>query len=347
VAQAVNWDAPLDRGDGRWRRGRGIAVGMKAVLTPTIANAVLQLNQDGSASLMISTVEMGQGSSTIMAQIVAEVLRIDSRHVHVVPADTDVTPYDTITAGSLSTYHTGNAVRMAAEQMRDRLLELAAQQLAVPADQLELTDHGVRRIDASGDGQAVSLPEVVLDHFRARGTTLTTSSNFTTQWVPYDKETGQTPQATEHWFAGAVAVQILVDTETGRGRVEHLAVSGDVGRAINPTMVEQQLTGGAVMGIGHALFDELVIDQGQLVNGTLLDYQLPSVKDMPDKLTPIIVEAPHRTGPFGAKGVGETGILAVAPAVANAVRDAVGVRITQLPLTPEKVLQAMTEETTR
>lgn len=348
VAQAVRWDEPIDRGDGRWRRGRGIAVGMKAVLTPTIANAVLQLNQDGSASLMISTVEMGQGSSTIMAQIVAEVLRVDSRHVHVVPADTDVTPYDTITAGSRSTYHTGNAVRMVAEQVRDRVLEFAATHLEIPAEQLELTDHGVRRAGTSAhDGRTLALPEVLLEHFRARGTTITCSSSYTTDWIPYDRATGRSAKATEHWFAGAVAVQALVDTDTGRVRIEHLAVAGDVGTAINPTLCEQQLSGAAIMGIGHALFDELVVDQGQLVNGTLLDYQLPSIKDMPEQLTPIVVEHPHRTGPYGAKGVGETGILAVAPAIANAVRDAVGVRITQLPLTPERVLTAITEEADR
>jgi CO/xanthine dehydrogenase Mo-binding subunit len=138
-------------------------------------------------------------------------------------------------------------------------------------------------------------------------------------------------------------VQLMVDTSTGRVKIEHLAVAGDVGRAINPALVEQQLTGAAIMGIGHALFDEMVFDQGQIVNGTLLDYQLPSVKDVPEKLTPIVVESPHRTGPFGAKGVGETGIIPVAPAVANAVRDAVGVRVTRLPLTPERLLTAMTE----
>ena len=343
VAEAVDWGQPFERGEGRWRRGRGIAVGMKAVLTPTIANAVLQLNQDGSASLMISTVEMGQGSSTIMAQVVAEVLRVDSRAVHVVSADTDVTPYDTITAGSRSTYHTGNAVRLVAEQMRDRLLQLASEQLDAPVDGLELTDRGVV-VTGAGDREPLSVAEVMLAHFSARGTTLTCSSSYTTDWVPYDRTTGQSPKATEHWFAGAVAVQLLVDTDTGRVRVEHLAVSGDVGRAINPALVRQQLSGAAVMGLGHALFDELVFDQGQIVNGTLLDYQLPSVKDMPDRLTPIVVEAPHRTGPFGAKGVGETGILAVAPAIANAVHDAVGVRIEQLPLTPEKVLAALTQE---
>jgi CO/xanthine dehydrogenase Mo-binding subunit len=135
-----------------------------------------------------------------------------------------------------------------------------------------------------------------------------------------------------------------VDTATGRVHIEHLAVAGDVGRAINPALVEQQLSGAAIMGIGHALFDQLVFDEGQIVNGTLLDYQLPSIKDMPDKLTPIIIESPHRTGPFGAKGVGETAIIPLAPAIANAVRDATGVRLTTLPLTPERILTAITEQ---
>ena len=191
--------------------------------------------------------------------------------------------------------------------------------------------------------RTVSVQELVHGHFGARGATLTTEANFTSRWTPYDKETGRSEKVTEHWFAGAVGVRIAVDTATGRVHLEHLAVAGDVGRAINPALVEQQLSGAAIMGIGHALFDQLVLDQGQLVNGTLLDYQLPSVRDLPDELTPIIVESPHDTGPFGAKGVGETGILGVAPAIANAVRDAVGVRLTTLPMTPESVVAALEE----
>jgi CO/xanthine dehydrogenase Mo-binding subunit len=340
VTEAIGWDTVLDRGDGRWRRGRGVAVGIKAVLTPTVANAVLQLNQDGSATLMISTVDMGQGSDTIMPQIVAEVLGLDADQIRVVAADTDVTPYDTITAGSRSTYHTGNAVRGVAERMRERLLDLAAERTGSAREDLKLDSGGVLN---TATGQRYTVAELVHEHFGARGATLTEEYNFTTSWQPYDKATGRSPKVTEHWFAGAVAVQIRVDRKTGRVHVEDLAVAGDVGRAINPTLVEQQLTGSAIMGLGHALFDELVFDQGQVVNGTLLDYQLPSVKDLPDRMTPIVIESPHATGPFGAKGVGETGIIPVAPAVANAIRDAVGVRITRLPLSPERVLQAMDE----
>jgi CO/xanthine dehydrogenase Mo-binding subunit len=257
-----------------------------------------------------------------------------------VTPDTDVTPYDTITAGSRSTYHTGNAVRGVAEKMRERLVDLAAERSGASRTDLKMTSGGVMN---TASQETHSISELIHGHFGARGATLTTENNFTTTWQPYDKLTGQTPKATEHWFAGAVAVQLLVDPRTGRIHIEHMAVAGDVGRAINPALVEQQLTGSAIMGIGHAIFDELVFDQGQVVNGTLLDYQLPSVKDVPDRLTPIIIESPHRTGPFGAKGVGETAIIPIAPAIANAVRDAVGVRITRLPLSPERVLAAMDE----
>ena len=339
VADAIGWRDPIDRGVGRVRRGRGVGVSVKAVLTPTIANAVLQFNQDASATLLISTVDMGQGSDTIMAQVAADVLAMDSRRIHVVRADTDATPYDTITAGSRSTYHTGNAVRRVAEAMRAKLIGLAATRFEVPADEVTLGSDGLRHGD-----QHITVPDLIHEHFGARGATLTTEANYTSEWVPYDKETGRSTKVTEHWFAGAVAVQLAVDTATGRIHIEHMAVAGDVGRAINPKLVEQQLTGAAIMGIGHALFDQLVLDQGQLINGTLLDYQLPSVKDLPDKLTPIIVESPHNTGPFGAKGVGETGILGVAPAIANAVRDALGVRITTLPLTPESIIAALEDE---
>jgi CO/xanthine dehydrogenase Mo-binding subunit len=341
VTEAINWSEPLDRPVGRYARGRGVAVGIKAVLTPTISNAVLQFNQDGSATLMISTVDMGQGSDTIMPQIVAEVLCLRGEgRVRVVSADTDVTPYDTITAGSRSTYHTGNAVRIVAEKMREKLLDIAAAHFGVDRSDVGLVPGGV--MNARTD-EVVEHGALLHAHFGARGTTLTAESNFSTTWEPYDKSTGRSSKVTEHWFAGAVAVQLLVDRSTGRITLEDMAVAGDVGRAINPRLVEQQLTGAAIMGIGHALFDELVFDQGQIVNGTLLDYQLPSVKDLPQKLTPIIIESPHRTGPFGAKGVGETGIIPIAPAIANAVRDAVGVRITRLPLSPERVLTAMTE----
>jgi CO/xanthine dehydrogenase Mo-binding subunit len=127
-------------------------------------------------------------------------------------------------------------------------------------------------------------------------------------------------------------------------RVLKLVVAADVGRAINPRHCRQQIAGAALMGLGHALFERMVFDHGQLVNGTLVDYPVPSIRDMPEELVPIVVEVPHPGGPFGAKGVGESGLLAVSPAVANAVAAAVGIRVRDLPLTAERVLRALRDQ---
>jgi CO/xanthine dehydrogenase Mo-binding subunit len=339
VAEAVEWDTPMPPSDGRLARGRGIAVGLKAVLTPTIAGAVVQLNDDASATVLINTVDMGQGSDTIMAQIAAEVLALGAEQVRVARPDTDGGPYDTITAGSRSTYHMGNAVRLAAGRVREQVLAIAAEQLEADAAELVLEPDGVRRRDDAGP--TLPLRRLFGAYFGARGATLTSEARFQTDWVPYDHETGRSPDVTEHWFAGAVGVVLTVDRLTGLVRIEHLAVAGDVGRAINPRLCEQQLVGAAVMGIGHALFDEMVFEDGRLLNDSLLDYQMPSFRDMPDRVTPIVVESPHRTGPFGAKGVGETGILATAPAIGNAIHDALGVRFRRLPITPEAILDRL------
>lgn len=339
VADAVRWREPPPSTEGRYASGRGIAVGMKAVITPTVSGAVVQLSSDGSATILSSTVEMGQGSSTIFPQIVAETLGLAPERVSMVFPDTAVTPYDTITAGSRSTYHMGNAVRLAAEKVREQLFETASSLLEAAADDLELR---AGRAQVRGNaGRGVTIQDIFDARLGSRGTTLTGEVTYQTQWVPFDKETGQSPSVTEHWFAGAAAVDLDVDRWTGRIRLRRVAVAGDVGRAINPAHCRQQLTGAAIMGLGQALFDEMIFDAGQLVNGSLLDYQVPSLMDLPDELIAIVVENPHRSGPYGAKGVGETGILAIAPAVANAVADATGCRLRDLPLTPERVCAAL------
>jgi CO/xanthine dehydrogenase Mo-binding subunit len=342
VAEAVRWNEPLPAGDDRFAYGRGIAVGVKAVITPTISGAIVLLNADGSASLLSSTVEMGQGSSTIFPQMVAEVLGLPAERVSMVQPDTAVSPYDTITAGSRSTYHMGNAVRLAAERVRDQLFETAAEALECAPEDLEMVGQAARQ--RGNPASALSIPEIFDRRLGSRGTTLTGEVTYQTRWTPFDKETGQSPNVTEHWFASATAVTVRVDRWTGRIHLLRLATAGDVGHAINPEHCRQQLEGAAITGIGQALFDEMVFDHGQLINGTLLDYQVPSMLDLPDELIAIVVEDPHRTGPFGAKGVGETGLLTTSPAIANALADATGVRVRSLPLTPERVLAALNGE---
>ena len=342
AARAIDWTKPRAVQTGTKRRGKGIAMGVKAVLTPSISGAIVILNADGTANVLSSTVEMGQGSETTLGQIVAEELGLSLDQVHIVQPDTDVTPYDTITAGSRSTYHMGNAVRMAAAKVKAALCEVVAAKLEVAPDDL-LARSG--RVFVRGmEERGMTIGEIFLAKFGSLGTTLAAEAVCQPTAAHMDPETGQSEKCTEYWFPSATAVEVEVDTETGRVEVLQLISVGDTGTAINPKHCEQQLLCAAVMHLGLTLFEEMVFDDGQLINGSLLDYQVGSIKDMPQSFRSVVVQVPHADGPFGAKGAGETGALTVAPAVANAIEDAVGVRIRNLPITPEKVLRALAEK---
>lgn len=343
VAEAIGWEPPkpprrVFRGTGTYR-GKGLACGVKAVLTPSISGAVLHLNADGSVTVLVSTVEMGQGSETALAQMAAEALGVPIEKVRVHPPDTDVTPYDTITAGSRSTYHMGNAIRRAADQIRQQLFEAAAEVLeASPAD-LELRNERVYVRGAEERG--LTIPQVFAAKLGALGTNLVGEATYKTIADPMDHETGQSEKSTEFWFSGASAAEVEVDTETGRVSVLRFAGAADVGQEVNPHHCRQQIEGAAILTLGLTFFEWMNVDQGQVTNASFLDYQLPSLKDVPPEITGLSVEIPHPDGPFGAKGVGESGTLSVPPAVANAIYNAVGVRIRDLPITPEKVLAAL------
>jgi CO/xanthine dehydrogenase Mo-binding subunit len=342
AAHAIEWSKPKPAQSGTKLRGKGIAAGVKAVLTPSISGAIVMMNADGTVNVLSSTVEMGQGSETTLAQIVAEELGISFHQVHIVPPDTDTTPYDTITAGSRSTYHMGNAVRMAAKKIKTELFEVVATKLEVHPDDLVM-EQG--RISVRGTAaRRMMISEAFLAKFGSLGTTITGEAVCQPTAVHMDPETGQSEKCTEYWFPSATAAEVEVDTETGRVTVLKFFSVGDTGTAINPRHCEQQLLGAAITHLGLTLFEEMIFQEGQLINGSLLDYQVASIKDLPEYFRPIVVEVPHESGPFGAKGAGETGALTVAPAIANAIDDAVGVRIRDLPITPEKVLRALTEQ---
>ena len=342
AAQAIEWSVPAAPQTGTKRRGKGIAAGVKAVLTPSISGAIVILNADGSANVLSSTVEMGQGSETTLSQIVAEELGIAVEQVHIVQPDTDVTPYDTITAGSRSTYHMGNAVRMAAGKIKTELLEVVAAKLEVNPEDLRARNG--RIVVRGTEERGMPISEIFLAKFGSLGTTLSAQAMCQPTSSHMDPETGQSEKCTEYWFPSATAAEVEVDTETGRVKVLQLVSVGDTGTAINPRHCEQQLLGAALTHLGLTLFEEMIFDEGQLVNGSLLDYQIASIRDVPDSFRPVIVEVPHDDGPFGAKGAGETGALTVAPAIANAIDDAVGVRIRDLPITPERILRALDEK---
>jgi CO/xanthine dehydrogenase Mo-binding subunit len=312
----MDWKRPLERGTGSIRRGRGVAIGFKACIANTTSLAAVQVNADGSCTVYTSCVDMGQGSDTAMAQIAAEVLRIPAEEVTVVHSDTDVTPFDMATLGSRSLFHSGNAVKLAAEDARRKLDELR-KELGLPAD--------------------CAIADIFRKKYGMRAGSITGAGNFIPPYTPPD-ENGQTENATPFWMVGASGVEVEVDTETGRVRVTRLVNVADVGTPINPRIVETQLSGAAIMQLGFTLFEKMVFDaQGQLRNASLAEYKIPGLLDLPAEMVNEAVTSEQSTGPFGGKGVGETATFSVSPAIANAIHDAVGIRLTELPLDAETV----------
>ena len=322
IVQRIGWGQPFERGGGTIKRGRGIAIGMKASISPTTSVATIAVSADGSATLYCGTVDMGQGSTTALAQIVAEALGLDAEAVRVVAPDTDVTPYDMGTLGSRSTFHMGNAVRAAAEEVRAKLAAMAAE-TGVPT------------------GANLPIGELFQRKYGMQAGTIVGSGSFVPAYVPPNHDTGLTPNATPYWMTGGSGAEIEVDTETGQLRILRLVNVADCGTPINPKIVETQLTGAAVMQLGFTLLEEMVFTDGQLRNPNFADYKIPGIRDMPERLEGEAVASRQESGPYGAKGVGETGTFGVSPAIANAIEDAVGVRITELPITPEAVLRAI------
>jgi CO/xanthine dehydrogenase Mo-binding subunit len=322
LALRMNWAKPFDRGNGTVRRGRGIAIGFKAVIAPTTSIAIVNVAADGSATLYCSTVDMGQGSDTANAQLVAEVLGIAAETVTVVHPDTDVTPYDMATLGSRSMFHMGNAVKLAAEDARSKLAALA-REVGLP------------------EGSNVPIAELFLRKYKMQAGNIIGIGSYIPGYAPPDHDTGQTANATPFWMVGGAGVEVAVDIETGHVRIERLVNVADVGRPINPRIVETQLTGASLMQFGFTMQEKIELDHGQTTNASLADYKIPSLLDIPPEIVSEAVDAEQHSGPFGAKGVGETGTFSVSPAIANAIEDAVGVRLTALPLTAETVYRAL------
>jgi CO/xanthine dehydrogenase Mo-binding subunit len=337
IAEKMAWQRPFDRGTGTIRRGRGLAIGVKACIAGTTSTAAVHVYGDGSCAIHTSTVDMGQASDTALAQIAAEVLGLPAAAIRVVHPDTDVTPYDMATLGSRSTFHMGNAVRRAAEDARGQLLRIAAGALGADAGQLDCRDGAI----VSAGGGRMTFRDVMLARFAMQAGTIVGVGAYSGAYAKTDPETGRSPNVTPYWMLGGAGAEIEVDCETGRVRVTKLVNVADVGRAINPASVERQLTSAAIMQTGFTLFEEMVFSDGQVVNASLADYKIPGLLDLPRELTGSFVEIPHRDGPFGAKGVGETGVFSPAPAIANALHDATGVMLFEMPLTPERVLRAI------
>jgi CO/xanthine dehydrogenase Mo-binding subunit len=334
VAEAIGWGKPAAPSSPRMARGKGLACLIKATVTPSVSTALIRLNEDGSATVYVGTADVGQGSDTVMAQIVSEELRIPMDQVQILHSDTDYTPYDLSTSSSRSTFHMGRAVQLAAEDIRRQLACLAAPLFRVGPEEIVFENQEVRPRDG---GEGLSYRDLFMKHYGIKGINLYGRGLLKTD----AKQKSGEPQTSVFWTTGAAAAEVEVDRETGQVRVVRYATAADVGKALNPFFCEQQLRGAAISGIGQALMEQLVYQDGLLINPNFLDYNLPRFLDIPEEIIPILVELPHPDGPFGAKGLGETALIPAPPAIANAVEDAVGARIKDLPITPEKVFLAM------
>jgi len=325
AALAIGWVVPPAAGE-----GCGVACTIKAPLAPSVAMAVARLHVDGSVSVLCGTVEIGQGARTVMAQIAAEELGVSPDRVKVLPVDTQVTPYDQATSSSRSTTMVGKAVQLASRDLRRQVLEIAARLLETAPHGLEIRDGRVWARDAS-----LSFGEVVTKFYGlpageliGRGTVRGEGGGLLGGIVPF-------------WEAAAAAVRLRVDRETGQVHILDYVSVADCGRAINPQQCEGQDEGASMMGLGHTLFEEMLYEDGRLLNGGFLDYRAPTFEDLPDTLRTVLVENEDGSGPFGAKGIGEGGLIPTAPAIAAALWQATGARLRELPMNPERVWRAL------
>ncbi len=350
VVKDIEYDKPSKpSGSPTKIRAKGIAGGWKAPSMPTNAGsaAILRMNEDGTFILMSSGQEMGQGVSTVLPQIAAEVLSVSPDKISFCCGDTEYTPYEWQTVASRTTYCAGNAVKLAAEDLRDKVLDLAEIKMGAVKRDLEFRDGYVvhkiypeRRYPISEFALGISFPDGSGYGGPAIGVgTFTLENNINT-----DKKTGlANGHPAAYWTMGANAAEVEVDTETGNIRVLKMSSCFDAGKVVNPALYCAQAEGAMVQALGTAIFEELKLKNGRVLNKSFMDYKIPTADDIPE-LSIKYVEHAEPTGPYGARGVGEPLMVPGAPAIANAVYNAIGMRFTRMPITPDDVLKALRDK---
>lgn len=313
AASAIQWNAPLAP-----HHGRGISLGLKSSSTASRSVAIVRLHFDGSASVLCGTSDMGQGARTVMMQIAAQELGLTPDRIAIVMGDTSLVPFDSSTSASRSTVFMGNAVVSACDSVKKQLRKMAE---AIPAARGMPTAELLRAHFGPTRGEIIGIGE---------------SGNAFEPGHPLGGRAA-------FWEFMCAASEVEVDPETGETTIVKLVLVSDIGKALNPHQVEAQDEGAAVMGLGHSLMEQLVLGaDGRILNLGSLDYRIPSIKDVPLELETHLIENGDGPGPYGAKGAGEGGTLAVASAVGAAINQAAGVTVRDLPLTPEKVWRAKT-----
>ncbi len=321
ITERLNWNAPFDRGEGRIRRGRGIGIALKAGTSPTTSVALVNVNGGGSVTLYVGTADMGQGSDTVLGQLVAEALDVPMGIVKVIHTDTDATPYDMGTCSARSTFHMGNAIMAAVAEVKGKLKALAAE-LGLP----EGTNYSVKDLFERKFGMQA-------------GNIIGSGSYIPPHQIP-NPDTGLSNEITPFWALGGTGAEVEVDTSTGHVKILRLVNVADGGKLVNPDLAITQISGAAIMQLGFTMSENMIFEDGLVRNASLTHYEIPSYRDIPPMENELIVTHDSR-GPYGAKGLGESGTFGVSPAIANAIYDAVGARVMELPITAESVLRAM------
>jgi 4-hydroxybenzoyl-CoA reductase alpha subunit len=342
AATSIGWREKRGKGG---NRGVGMAaqlhVGGGAHIYPSDGcGTTIKVDDYGKVTVITGSSDMGQGSETVIAQIVAEEMGVPVDNITVVNTDTDITPWDVGAHASRTTFIAGNSARLAAADAKRQILEAAAQAYKQKAENLDMRE-GQIFIKGEPEEGIPYAKAIRAGHFRPDGDVILARGWYEPPTERQDKEFRGNISAA-YAFA-AQAAEVEVDAETGEVKVLKIAAAHDVGRAINPMAVEGQIEGGVSMGLGYGLSEELVLEKGKMLNPNFADYALPTALDMPP-IEPIIVETVDPEGPFGAKGMAEPANNPTAPAIANAVYEAVGVRIKDLPITAEKVLKALKEK---
>lgn len=320
-------------------RGKGVGsmwYGIGNTGLPNPAAAFIEVLNDTSVNLLVGCADIGQGSTTAMAQIAAEELGLDYENIHVTSADTMVTPEGGASSASRQTFISGNATRIAARQAKETLAEVAGDFLNVPKEDLIFRN---REIYSKNDpDKKMSYPDLMVE-MKKNGRLAVGAGAYNPKTTYLHPETMAGIPYEVYSYATTIA-EVEVDTETGEVEVLKVVSAHDVGQSVNDNMVEGQIEGGVVMGEGFALFEKMEYANGTIKNPMFSKYLIPTAMDVPE-IYPIVVECEGEAGPFGAKGVGEPALIPSIPAIAAAVEDAIGVRFCCLPITPTDILREL------
>lgn len=326
AAQALDWNTPKPQGV-----GRGLAVGVLAAGAQPVSTALVHMLADGSMLALVSSTEMGQGTQTVMTQIIASEMEVCPSRVRVVNPDTEFSPFDRSTGASRSTTLAGKAIQNAAIDLRSRLIKMAAQIWERSESDASVKDGHVVFADLK-----IPYEQVIERHFGMVGGQVVGFGEV----HPNQGDDGSFAKGPVFWEVCVGAAEVQVDSDTGQVTVKKLATVADVGKAINKKMIEGQEHGGSTQGIGNALIEEMVFESGQLLNPNLLDYRIPGWTDIPEIFQSVLVENEDGPGPYGAKGAGEGSLGAALGSIVGAVAD-LGLDIRALPLKPETVWKAL------